>query len=93
MFNTNEYFDGNVLSIAYEGETNPSSVGVMAPGDYLFSTAAKEKMTVISGALEITLPDATSSTTYGAGESFDVDENSSFNVSVKTDTAYLCVYG
>ncbi len=43
MFNTNEYFDGNVMSIAYESETNPASVGVMAPGEYIFSTTAKEK--------------------------------------------------
>ncbi len=93
MFSTNEYFDGNVMSIAYESETNPASVGVMAPGEYIFSTAAKEKMTVITGALEIQMPDATSSTTYNAGESFDVGADSSFNVTVKTETAYLCVYG
>jgi len=93
MFSTNEYFDGNVLSIAYQSETNPSSVGVMAPGQYVFSTAAKEKMTVITGALEIQMPDTNESTTYGPGESFDVGADSSFNVTVKNETAYLCVYG
>ena len=93
MFNTNEYFDGNVMSIAYESETNPASVGVMAPGNYVFSTAKKEKMTVITGALEIQIPDATASTTYNPGESFNVEADSSFNVTVKTETAYLCVYG
>ncbi|MEH6457933.1 MAG: pyrimidine/purine nucleoside phosphorylase [Cocleimonas sp.] len=93
MFSTNEYFDGNVISIAYESDTNPSSVGVMAPGKYVFSTAAKEKMTVITGALEIQMPDETSSTIYNAGESFDVVADSSFNVTVETETAYLCIYG
>ena len=93
MFKTNEYFDGNVLSIAYESETNPASVGVMAPGSYVFSTAAKEKMTVVTGALEITMPNESASTTYNAGESFDVGADSSFDVVVKTETAYLCVYG
>ncbi len=53
----------------------------------------KEKMTIITGALEIQMPDATESTTYNAGISFDVDADSSFNVKVKTETAYLCVYG
>ena len=89
MFKTNEYFEGKVISIAYESETNPSSVGVMAPGTYKFGTAAKEKMTVITGALEIQMPDATESTSYNAGESFNVDADSSFNVTVKTETAYL----
>ena len=93
MFSTNEYFDGGVMSIAYESETNPSSVGVMAPGSYKFGTQAKEKMTVITGALEIKMPDANESITYKAGESFDVGADSSFDVTVKTDTAYLCVYG
>lgn len=93
MFKTNEYFDGNVLSIAYESETNPASVGVMAAGNYVFSTAAKEKMTVVTGALEIQFPDEGESVTYGPGESFNVDANSSFNVTVKNDTAYLCIYG
>ena len=93
MFKTNEYFDGNVMSIAYDSETNPASVGVMAPGSYVFSTAAKEKMTVITGALEITMPNESASTTYNAGESFDVGADSSFDVTVKTETAYLCVYG
>ena len=93
MFKTSEYFDGNVMSIAYESETNPASVGVMAPGSYKFGTAAKEKMTVISGSLEIQMTDTKESTTYSAVESFNVDADSSFNVTVKTDTAYLCVYG
>lgn len=93
MFKTNEYFEGNVLSIAYESETNPASVGVMAPGSYVFSTAAKEKMTVVTGALEIQFADNSESVTYGPGESFNVAENSSFNVTVKNDTAYLCIYG
>ncbi len=93
MFKTNEYFEGNVISVAYESETNPASVGVMAPGTYKFGTAAKEKMTVITGALEIKMPDEDQSKTYNAGESFNVDADSSFDVTVKTDTAYLCVYG
>jgi len=93
MFSTNEYFDGNVMSIAYESETNQASVGVMAPGEYVFSTTAKEKMTVITGALEIQMADSATSTTFNAGESFDVGAESSFNAIVKTETAYLCVYG
>ena len=93
MFKTNEYFDGKVKSIAFQSETLPASVGVMAKGEYVFSTAGKEKMTVISGALTIQYPDSDESTTYNAGESFDVAANSSFNVSVESDTSYLCLYG
>lgn len=93
MFKTNEYFDGKVKSIAFQTETLPATVGVMAPGEYVFNTADKEKMTVISGSLTIRLLDSNESQSYNAGESFDIDANSSFNVNVTVETAYLCVYG
>ena len=44
MFETNEYFDGKVKSIAFKGVSKPATVGVMAAGDYVFNTADKEKM-------------------------------------------------
>ena len=50
-------------------------------------------MTVITGALEITFKDAAESQIFNTGESFDVAANSSFDVVVKQETAYLCTYG
>lgn len=93
MLNVNEYFEGNVKSIGFQTDTLAASVGVMSVGEYVFNTAEKEKMTVVSGALEITFKDATESQIFNAGESFNVDANSSFDVIVKTETAYLCTYG
>ncbi len=93
MLKTNEYFDGNVKSIAFATKDKPATVGVMAPGEYVFNTADKEKITVISGQLEIQFKDQHSTAIYNAGESFEVAENSSFSVGVISDTAYLCVYG
>lgn len=93
MFKTNEYFDGKVKSIAFQTETLAATVGVMAAGEYVFNTADKEKMTVVSGALTIRFPNTDESKTYSAGESFDVDANSSFDVTVAVETAYLCLYG
>ncbi len=43
MFKTNEYFDGKVKSIAFQGQDKPATVGVMATGEYVFNTAEKEK--------------------------------------------------
>ena len=93
MLNVNEYFEGKVKSIAYQTESLPASVGVMSMGEYVFNTAEKETMTVITGALEITFKDATESQIFTAGESFDVAANSSFDVVVRQETAYLCTYG
>ncbi len=93
MFKTNEYFDGKVKSIAFQGEDKATTVGVMASGDYVFNTDAKEKMHVITGSLVITFADATEAITFNAGESFGVGADSSFNVHVPADCAYLCEYG
>lgn len=93
MFKTNEYFDGKVKSIAFQTETLPATVGVMAPGDYVFNTGDKEKMVVVSGSLTVKLPGSDTKSTYNAGESFDVAANSAFDVTVSVETAYLCLYG
>ena len=92
MFKTNQYFDGKVVSIGFQGEQLPATVGVMAAGEYEFSTAQKETMTVVSGALTVLLPGATEWQTYAATDSFIVPANASFKLQVERDTAYLCTY-
>lgn len=93
MFETNEYFDGKVKSIAFQGQDKPATVGVMAAGEYVFNTAEKEKMSVVSGELIIKLETDGESKSYRAGQSFEVAADSSFNVTVPADCAYLCEYG
>ncbi len=93
MFKVNEYFAGNVKSIAFEGEKLPSTVGVMAPGEYEFGTSQREVMTVISGALTVKLPGASDWQIFASGSSFEVAANVKFQLQVKQDTAYLCTYG
>ena len=92
MFKVNEYFDGNVKSIAFQTETLPATVGVMAPGRYDFGTSQKETMTVVSGALTIQFPNSDEWTTFTQGQSFEVDANVTFGVKVERETAYLCTY-
>ena len=93
MFSINEYFDGHVKSIAFQTETLPATVGVMAPGEYVFDTSDEEKVTIVSGALTIQLTGEDSYNTFTEGQGFHVPANSSFNVKVDTETAYLCLYG
>ena len=92
MFKMNEYFDGQVASIGFQTATLPATVGVMAPGEYEFSTSDKETMTVVSGALTVKLPSNTEWNTYRQGDSFVVPAGASFQLKVAADTAYLCTY-
>jgi len=92
MFKTNEYFDGKVKSIAFETAEGPATIGVMAAGEYEFGTASQEIMSVTSGALEVKLPDSDVWMRIGAGETFIVEADKSFNVKSSGQTAYLCLY-
>ncbi|MFB7512648.1 pyrimidine/purine nucleoside phosphorylase [Streptomyces sp. NPDC056144] len=92
MFKVNEYFDGTVKSIAFEGSEGPATVGVMAAGEYEFGTAKREIMHVVSGALTVRLPGSEDWETFGAGERFEVPADSKFQLKVDVDTAYLCEY-
>ena len=92
MLEVNEYFDGNVKSIAFQTETLPATVGVMAAGEYEFGTSQKETMTVVSGELVVKLPGEDEFQAYPAGSSFVVEANQSFQLKVASATAYLCTY-
>jgi len=92
MLTVNEYFDGNVKSIALNTATLPATVGVMAPGKYAFGTTQKEYMTVVCGELLVKLPESTEFETFTDGQTFIVEANQSFDLEVKIDTAYLCKY-
>ena len=91
-FRVNSYFDGQVQSIAFQGEQRPATVGVMAPGAYEFGTTQKETMTVVSGALTVKLPGADDWQSFKAGDYFIVKANAKFQLQVEHDTAYLCTY-
>ncbi|MDK2779012.1 MAG: pyrimidine/purine nucleoside phosphorylase [Pseudomonadota bacterium] len=92
MLNVNEYFDGNVKSIALQTATLPATVGVMEPGEYEFGTSQKEVMTVISGGLTVLLPGSSEWQTFTDGQSFTVAANVKFGVKVTIQTAYFCTY-
>ncbi|MDB9958227.1 pyrimidine/purine nucleoside phosphorylase [Oceanospirillaceae bacterium] len=92
MLSINSYFDDHVKSIAFQGKTNATTVGVMDIGEFTFDTSQYEVMTVIDGELEVKLPGTQSFNTFTNGDQFEVEANSSFEVKVVRQTAYHCTY-
>ena len=92
MLSVNSYFDDNVKSIAFQGKTLTTTVGVMDVGEFTFGTSQYEVMTVIDGELEVKLPGTQSFNTFTNGDQFEVEANSSFEVKVVRQTAYHCTY-
>lgn len=92
MFKTNQYFDGNVVSIAFNSVEGNATVGVMKAGEYEFGTSTVEIMTVISGVLLVQQPGSEVWKAYAKNESFEVAKDVKFRVKCETDVPYLCLY-
>ncbi len=93
MLNVNEYFAGKVKSIGFDSSSiGRASVGVMEAGEYTFTTALPEEMTVLNGALRVLLPGSHDWQVFMPGEVFFVPAKSEFILQVAEASAYLCKY-
>lgn len=88
----NIYYDGKVTSRTVElSDGTTQSLGIMLPGEYTFGTNEAEIMEMMSGELEIKLPNEEWKT-LNTPETFNVPANSSFDLKIKTVTDYCCSY-
>ena len=92
MFKVNEYFEGRVKSIAFTTAEGPATIGVMAPGEYEFGTSTVEYMTVTSGKLNVRLPGSNEWKEFKQSETFIVEKDKKFQLVVKEESSYLCLY-
>jgi uncharacterized protein YaiE (UPF0345 family)/ADP-ribose pyrophosphatase YjhB (NUDIX family) len=89
----NVYFDGKVTSrTVIFADGSKKTLGIMLPGAYVFNTADKEQMDIITGRLDVLLPGADSWQTVKGGESFIVPADSSFSLKVTELTDYCCSF-
>jgi uncharacterized protein YaiE (UPF0345 family) len=90
MLKHNAYFDGAVQSIGFERLGRRMTAGVIAPGEFHFGTDTAERMTVVSGELEVKV--GADWRPYPAGTAFEVPAKSGFDVRARAPVAYLCEY-
>ena len=89
----NIYFNGNVTSrtvIFRDG--SKKTLGVMQPGEYEFNTGDREVMEILSGELDLLLPNQNSWQPIKGGESFEIPANAKFTMKVKTISDYCCSF-
>ncbi|NPA59085.1 MAG: pyrimidine/purine nucleoside phosphorylase [Epsilonproteobacteria bacterium] len=88
----NIYYDGKVTSRTIEFEDGSiKSLGIMLEGEYTFATDKAEIMEIMSGELDIKLPNEEWKT-LNTPETFNVPANSSFDLKIKKVTDYCCSY-
>ena len=90
----NVYFDGNCVSHSIQfADGTKKSVGVILPSSLTFNTGAPEIMEGVAGSCRVRLKGETEWTTYGAGQSFNVPGNSSFDIACDEPYHYVCHFG
>lgn len=90
----NVYFDGRCVSHTFHtADGARKSAGVILPGTYTFGTGEPEVMDLGSGRCRVLLPGADTWAEHGAGESFSVPGEASFEIEVLETLGYVCHYG
>lgn len=91
----NVYFDGKCVSHSVRfADGTGKSVGVILPATLTFNTGAPEIMEGVAGSCRVRLKGEAEWKTYGAGESYDVPSNSSFDIEVSGEPYhYICHFG
>ena len=90
----NLYFDGKCVShtVLFPDGTK-KTCGVIFPSTLTFNTGAAEVVEISSGVCKIKLAGANDWQTYGAGQSFSVPGNSSFDIETIETLDYVCHFG
>ncbi len=88
----NVYFDGKCVSHSITlADGSKKSLGVILPSTLSFNTGAPEIMETVAGACRVKLAGENEWNIYGAGESFKVPGNSSFDIEVSGEPYhYVC---
>ena len=91
----NVYFDGKCVSHTVQlADGSRKSVGVILPATLTFNTGAPEIMEGVAGQCRVRLKGESEWKTYGAGESYSVPANSSFDIEVSGEPYhYICHFG
>lgn len=90
----NVYFDGLCVSHTFfTADGTRKSAGVIFPATLTFSTGAPEVMEIHAGACSVKLPGQGEWRAFGAGESFEVPGDASFDITVTEALSYVCHYG
>lgn len=88
----NVYFDGKCVSHSLTlADGSKKSVGVILPSTLTFKTGAPEIMETVAGSCRVKLAGESEWKAYGAGQSFNVPGNSSFDIEVSGEPYhYVC---
>ena len=90
----NVYFDGKVVShtILLPGGAR-KTLGLIYPGKFHFGTDQGERMEIVAGQCRVKLDGQAGTTSYSAGQVFEVPAKSGFDIAVDQGICeYICSF-
>ncbi len=90
----NVYFDGKVVSHSILfADGSKKTLGLIYPGQFHFGTDQAERMEIVAGTCVVKLDGQAGTTTYGAGQHFEVPAKSGFDIGVSGGICeYICSF-
>lgn len=90
----NVYFDGKVVSHTIQcPDGSKKTLGLIYPGRYHFATDQAERMEIVAGACSVKLDGETATKDFPAGQVFEVQAKSGFEIEVKSGMCeYICSF-
>ena len=90
----NVYFEGRVVSHTLMfPDGSKKTLGLIFPGRYHFGTDKAERMELVAGQCTVQADGTAASTSYGAGQMFEVPAKSGFEIQVASGLCeYICSY-
>lgn len=89
----NVYYNDNVTSrTVFLNDGTRKTLGFILPGQYEFSTEAKEYMEVLAGKLRVLLPGYETWVSFSTGHTFEIPAHCKFKVAVDEMSDYCCSY-
>jgi uncharacterized protein YaiE (UPF0345 family) len=90
----NIYFEGKVVShTILLPDGSRKTLGLIYPGKFHFGTNQPERMEIIAGHCEVRSDSQTKTSTYSAGQVFEVAGKSGFDIEVRDGICeYICSF-
>ena len=91
---SNIYFDGKCVShTVLFADGTKKTIGVIFPSTLTFNTGVPEVMELTGGKCRVRFKGEENWNAYEAGQRFEVDGNSSFDIETVKTLDYICHYG
>jgi purine/pyrimidine-nucleoside phosphorylase len=82
----NTYEDGKFQNLKFSDAGQETSVGVIEPGEFNFTTDQEEAVTCLTGQITV------NGTTLKPGERVFIPKDTPFTISATSPSSYLCIY-